>query len=189
MSTTTKANMVDQTYRKRLGNQEQRIVQVAENYSPADSTDWTLGVGATSAPTTQDEALDALAAAAVTGVERTLKVQYDFSVHGGAVGNISLSGSLPDNAIVVGVVTDILTTPNSTGGTGTIRLNVATDGNLAPALAADNAQTGVLFSDPDSASADVPVKMTAARTVRVTVATAAVTAGKVNYFIKYLLSD
>lgn len=163
---------------------EQKFIQVAESYSPAQSGDWST------VPSTQDAALDTLASdlSAVTSVVGWAKANWNFTDDGGGLGTIDLLVNIPDNSVIIKVISEVKTAPTSAGNTGTIRLNVPTDGNLAPALTADGAAT-TAFSDPDSASADVPVKTTAARSLQVTIATEAITAGDINYFVQYLVSD
>lgn len=160
-----------------LNARERKVLEVAESYSPANSSDWS------SVPTRQDQALDALAAG--NGALRSLTATYDFSVQGGTVGDHSLGVSLPDNAVVVEVIRDEVTACTSTGSTGTIQLTLPTDGALEQtALTADGGSPSLASSGGSA----VPLKTTAARTVQVTIATNPVLAGKILYFIRYYLS-
>jgi hypothetical protein len=160
---------------KELNKREQKVLQVAESFSPAVPGDWET------APTTQDEALDALAAAG-SSIMAVSTVEWDFSVDGGAVGNINLGVTIPDNALLVEVVRDVLTAPTSGTSTGTIQLNVPTDGAVDASLTADGAAASAATFDT------TPLKLSAARELRVTIGTEAITAGKIKWFVRYMKS-
>lgn len=158
----------------RLNQRERKVVEVSNQYEPADSTSW-----GSSAPATIDEALDQLASG---GQLKSVSAVYDFSIDGGATGSINLGVTLPDNAIVVEVIRDELTSCTSAGSGGTIILNVPTDGNLEQtALTADGGAASLVSSGGTS----VPKKLTASRELRVTIAVENLTAGKIEYFVRY----
>lgn len=160
----------------RLNQRERKVLEVAEEYAPADSDAW-----GSSVPSTLSGALDSLAAS-VNPTEFgmvTTSVVWDFSVNGGAISTIPLDGSLPDNAVIVEVVRDVLVAPDSADDLGTIQLNVPTNGNLDSAITANGAATSLAIFDT------TPTKLTAARVPQVTIATSAITVGKVRWYIRY----
>lgn len=108
---------------------------------------------------------------------------WDFATQGGALGTTSLGITLPDNALVTQVTTEVMTSPTSTASTGTIRLSVPTDGNLTATLLADGSG-----SSATAISGALPVKLTAARALSVTIATNAVLSGSIRYYVSYFLS-
>ena len=125
-----------------------------------------------------------------------VRVRYDFSVQGGAVGSVNLledlddSGSLvklPDNAIIKQVTVDILTAMASSGGTGTIALSSEGSGDLLAAVDADTL-SGLVAGIPDGAAANM-IKLTAERTLVAEIATEALTAGKFDAFVEYYLGN
>lgn len=130
---------------------------------------------------------------------RDLRLTYDFSVSGGALGVLKLpiaktpasssqvSATLPKGAIVVGCYIDVITTPTS-GGSATISIGTgqtATDILGATAIAS---YTGIVACTP-TGSAATAIKLTADRVPTITIAVAALTAGKFNVHIQYALSD
>lgn len=116
-----------------------------------------------------------------------LRVDYDFALHGGAVGAIPLGVTLPDNAIIIKGFGDIITAFTSTGGTGTIALGANAANDLLAAVDADTL-AGIFDLIPVGTVATA-VKATAAREITLTVATAAITAGKAVFFLEYVISD
>lgn len=127
--------------------------------------------------------------------EHSLKCVYDFSVKGGAVSTINLVDDqgqacvIPKNAIVRDVLVDVLTTPTS-GGSATIALGSgqgASTTDLKAALAFGS-WTGLVAGIPIGTAATA-IKMTADNKPTVTIATAALTAGKLNVHIKYQISE
>lgn len=166
-----------------LNKREDKVLQVAEQYAPASASNW----GA-SPPSSISSALDTLASSGAPSQYGmvTTSVVWDFSVNGGAIGSIPLTISLPNHAVIVEVIRDELTACTSSGSNGTIQLNVPTDGSLEQtALTAD----GGAVTLASSGGTAVPKKTTAARTLQVTIATSALTAGKIRYFVRYFKSE
>ena len=122
-----------------------------------------------------------------TGRRRLAVCLYDFSVDGGAVGDIALRGdTIPSGAIITDVLINVDTALTS-GGAATVALKAesAADLNSADAISgAPWSTTGAKRGDLTATTA--PVKTTAARTPTATVATAALTAGKFSVYVSYL---
>ena len=122
-----------------------------------------------------------------TGRRRLAVCLYDFSVDGGAVGDITLRGdSIPSGAIITDVLIHVYTALTS-GGAATVALKAesAADLNAADAISgAPWSTTGAKRGDLTATTA--PVKTTASRTPTATVATAALTAGKFSVYVSYL---
>jgi hypothetical protein len=117
---------------------------------------------------------------------------YDFSVNGGAVGAISLLDEdgqvikLPNKAIVTNVLIDIITAVVSTGNNGTMALGLNTTTDLLAAVDGDTL-SGVAAGIPVGTAATA-VKLTAERTLTLTIGTNAFTAGKFAVHVDFLQS-
>lgn len=122
----------------------------------------------------------------VPGLGGTVKATYDFTVHGGVIGDNTLDLKLPDNAIVYGGLIDVVTAPTS-GGSATVALKIEGAADLLAATAIASV-TGQLDTVPDGTATNA-VKLTEERTLTMTVATAALTAGKFNIFLNYFISE
>lgn len=119
---------------------------------------------------------------------------YDFSVDGGAVGAIDLSAKdgykpLPAGAVIKEVLSSVETACTS-GGAATVSWGNGGDADgysgTAKAVAAlvDNAA----FSGKSDSGADVPsVAVSGELDFNVTIATAALTAGKINFKVEYYM--
>ena len=130
--------------------------------------------------------------------KNVLCAKYSYALQGGAVGDLTLVKDinaplttdnyavLPDNAIITKVWIDVLTAPTS-GGAATVALKSQSAADLLAATAIASI-TGILAGVPDDAVANM-IKLTADRTVKATVAVAALTAGKFNVYIEYVLGD
>lgn len=124
---------------------------------------------------------------------QVLKATYSYAVQGGAsTASINLldtdgkAAKLPDNAVVKQVLIDVLTAPTS-DGSATIALTAQSAGDLKAATAIASI-TGLVAGVPVGSAATM-IKLTAERTVQMSVAVAPLTAGKFNVFIEYYLSD
>lgn len=116
------------------------------------------------------------------GVGGFVKVTYDFAVDGGAVGTLELPFKLPLGAIVYGGLVDVDTAPTS-GGSATIALGLNTNTDLLAATAIASV-TGRVATVPVWTAASA-VKLTAERKLKITIAVAALTAGKMDIYLNY----
>ena len=107
-----------------------------------------------------------------------LACDYDFAEDGGLIGDIAFVGSLPLDAIIVNVKSDIIT-PFTSGGSATIAIFRGAQ-ELMAAVAFDHASlTGI----DDHTVANV--KITAAGVAKMVIAGANLTAGKGRFIIEY----
>lgn len=117
---------------------------------------------------------------------------YDFAVLGGAVGAKNLldengvTVELPDNAVITNVLIDIITPIVSTGNNGTVALGANTANDLLLAVDGDTL-SGVAAGIPVGTAATA-VKLTAARTLTMTIGTNAFTAGKFAVLVDFAQS-
>ncbi len=126
-----------------------------------------------------------------------LKCPYDFAVQGGAVSTIKLLDDngdpaiLPLNAIITQVYFHIITAFVSTSNDGTIALTANSSGDLLAAVDADTLPLSA--SHPGAGipigTAATMVILTAARQISLEIATHAMTAGKANFYVEFVLSD
>lgn len=112
---------------------------------------------------------------------KTAEAFYDFAVDGGALGQLTLRG---DNVIPAGsVVTHgFIDTETASGGTGTISVDLEAAGDLRAAATLAAGRSDVI----PAATGSTSVKATAARSVKITIGTAALTAGKFRVVLFYM---
>ena len=137
------------------------------------------GILATGFPSKRDEAV--LNASGI----RCESVLFDFTNDAGAVGSINFQRQLPAGAIVVRVLSDELTALTS-GGSATVQLQCGAV-DLTDALAFDTDFTGL--DTQALASSAQAIKISTAADLQIDIAVAALTAGKVRFFIEYLLPN
>ena len=114
------------------------------------------------------------------------RCQYDFDIDGGAAVVITPANNfnLPIGAMIIGAWTDIKTTLASDGSA---TIAIAAAGTVIKAATAfDNASYVGIDAHLARTSAALT---TAAGPVTFTVATAALTAGKVDIYVEYILAD
>jgi hypothetical protein len=126
--------------------------------------------------------------------KRVAYARYDFSVDGGAVGAITpaTTSTIPAFAVITWVGINS-TTAVTSGGSATLAVGT-TAGSSATALLGATAKASlsvdaVLNGVPVPQTASTWVKMSAAGAINVTVATATITAGVVEVFVEYVLSN
>lgn len=125
--------------------------------------------------------------------EWSVKCVYNYAVSGGAVGTINLKDEngkncvLPQGAIIRDVLIDVRTDPTS-GGAATIAIGSGAAANDLKAATAIASYTGLVAGVPVG-SAATAIRLSANQSPYITVATAALTAGKLNVHIKYQLSE
>ena len=126
------------------------------------------------------------------GLVGNAKMTYDFAVDGGAVSTITPSNSptIPDKAIILGGTIDI-TTQLTSGGAATIALGTSAGSSttsLKGATAVASWTAGQLALVPVFTAATY-VKLTAAGRPTLTIATAALTAGKFDVNLLYIIGN
>lgn len=130
-------------------------------------------------------------AAVLTFAKQVASVIYDFSIDGGAVGTLSFNTALPANAVITAIYADVQTAATS-GGSATYAL-VAGSTTIVAATAFDSATvginaTGVLALTINVSSPFDAAKLTASSELKLTIAGAALTAGKVRFACEFYIS-
>ena len=126
---------------------------------------------------------------------KVLRVDYDFAVDGGAIGNLNLGTrdhTIPDNGVVVGGMIDVLTTFTSATDAATIAVRVEGADDIVAAIAISDVSNVWDAGRQDvipTMAGSTGVKTTAARRVRVDIAVEALTAGKMSVFLYYVVSN
>lgn len=134
-----------------------------------------------------------LGAKVVRETSHVLKVYYDFSLVGGAVGTVALKDAngkqpyLPKGAIVRDCIIDTITALTS-GGSATVALGTGASGADLKAALGYASYTGRVACIPVGTAATA-IKLTSNVQPTATIAAAAVTAGKLAILINYDLSD
>jgi len=121
---------------------------------------------------------------------RLATATYDFAVNGGAISAIPLAATVPDNAVILDGMVDVVTTLTSATDAATIALSVEGADDIVTAVAiltATDWDAGLRPIKPLGTSATA-IKTTAARAITATIAVEAVTAGKFVVFLRYVLS-
>lgn len=122
-----------------------------------------------------------------------VKATYNYSVHGGAISTINLDDhdgkdvTLPAGAVITNCLIDVVTQPNSAGGTATLALTASSAGDLKAALDEDS-WSNQIACIPDGTTGNM-IKLASAKTLTVAIASEALTAGKVNVWVEYVLSE
>jgi hypothetical protein len=127
---------------------------------------------------------------------QTLKCQWSYARQGGAISTMSLQSvdgapcKLPDNAVVVKAWIDTITALAGASVPTAASVAIGTGQGTADLKAGVTAgnYSNVIDGIPDFTAA-AAVKMTAVRTPSITVTQSALTAGKINVFISYIISD
>lgn len=125
---------------------------------------------------------------------KTAQGEYDFAVDGGAVGTITLRQGggttlpnlIPNGAIIMGGYIEV-DTPVTSGGAATVAVSSEGAGDLQAAAAVSGApwSTAGRKSITPAFTGAASVKTTAARSLAIAVATAALTAGKFRVVVWY----
>ena len=129
---------------------------------------------------------------------------YDFAVDAGATGELNLEtkankSEIPVGAVITAVKAIVLTTCTS-GGSATVAWGNETDedGYSGAAIAVASLTAGAVFNGWDNAAAllwddtnDHPIDLYVAAAAdgefKMTIATAALTAGKISFMVEYLM--
>lgn len=119
-------------------------------------------------------------------VKRVAYFEYDFAIDGGAVGDISLRGDrLPNDAVVTGGMVHCKTAVTSDGA-ATVALRLLAAGDVLAATGKASFTTNALLNTvPDGTAAHALRATSGGLGVTMSVAVAALTAGKVIVALEY----
>ncbi len=139
------------------------------------------------------DVLDPIAEGGAAGIGlKIARVQYNFADDGGAIGAINLfaATSIPADALVVGVVANVLVTFTTAGAdAGTVAFGVEAAADLIAAIAVADASNpwdaGIHQYWGAVAEAAVPLT-TVARDVIFTIGGQVVTAGQADFYLFYI---
>jgi hypothetical protein len=121
--------------------------------------------------------------------EAVARARYSFDKHGGATGDIVLSGdAIPKGAVILDTLIKVDTAPDSAAHTATIALKAEGAGDLQAAKKVEEAPWSTAGAKRGSLlTTSTPVTTTARRQITATIATQAVTKGKFRVYVRYLL--
>lgn len=119
--------------------------------------------------------------------KRVAYFEYDFARDGGAVGTIAMRGDgLPDDAVITSGMIHVVTAVTS-GGSATVALHLLSAGDILAATAKASLTLNALIDTVPVGTAATSIRTTSAGLVpTVTIATAALTAGKIVLALEYL---
>ena len=116
--------------------------------------------------------------------------EYDFAVHGGAVGDIAVPGTpVPPGAIITSGVIQVKQAVTSEGA-ATVAAKALSDEDILAATAKSALTANALLDVVPNGAAANMIRLTAhLTTLTLTVAEAALTAGKILIALEYLVAD
>lgn len=134
----------------------------------------------------------------LTKTRNLLVAKYSFAVLGGSssadislvpnLGFPKILAKLPSRAIVTNVWLDIITQPVS-GGSATVAIKSEAAADMLAATAKASLPVSIKQGIPFGSSVSTFLRMTAERTIKATIGTADLTAGKFNVYIEYVIGD
>lgn len=125
--------------------------------------------------------------------KNSVKCTYDFTVQGGAIGSINLldedgvAVTIPSGAIITRTLIYVPVACTS-GGSATIAVKSKSAADLKAATAYTSFTLAALLDGVPANTAATSIVMTADTIPAITIAVAALTAGKINVFIEYVLT-
>ena len=124
---------------------------------------------------------------------RVARATYDFAVDGGAISAIDSGVTIPDNAVIVGGFVDVVTTLTSATDAATMAISTEGADDIVAAVAISTGTPWDAGLHAIVPKANTPestgIKMTAANAVTFTIAVEAVTAGKFECYLNYVISS
>ncbi len=117
--------------------------------------------------------------------------EYDFAVHGGAIGAISLENDvIPDDAVIIDGFIDVKTALTS-GGSATIGFFNMNTGDIKAQTAVASYSVGAILDVvPDGAAANmVKSEYDVNHYLNMVIEDAALTAGKLSVCLRYIVTD
>lgn len=124
-----------------------------------------------------------------------VKAQYDFAKSGGASGDITLldheglAVKLPNKAIITNCLIDVATQPTSSTSSGSLAFSSSAVGDLKAATFVAGYTTTSRIACIPTGSTGTMIKLSSEATLKVRIGSEALTAGKINVWVQYVLSE
>lgn len=124
-----------------------------------------------------------------------VKAKWDYSVQGGASGDISLldmenkAVKLPTGAIIKDCMIDVVTQPTSSTGSGSIAFSSKAVADLKAATFVAGYTTSARIACIPDRTVGNTIKLASEATLKIRVGSEALTAGKINVWVQYVLSE
>lgn len=128
----------------------------------------------------------------INGLKNLKKCVFDFSIQGGAIGTLGLLDDLgnpvsfPVGAIITRTFVNVITAVTS-AGSATVALTIATAADVLAATAKASLGIGLSEGIQDGTVTHMIGPTTVAKTLSAVVAVAALTAGKFEVFVEYVI--
>lgn len=145
----------------------------------------------TNVPYTGDGDTSSGSASATFGTDflKVAHATYDFNVDGGAISTITpaTNATIPQGAIILGGVAKVVTA--FVGTSGTVAIGLSAGGGTTTSLLGATAVASLTANSLFVLSGGVaPINLTANAKITVTIATTAMTAGRMEIFPEYVVS-
>lgn len=124
-----------------------------------------------------------------------LKAQYSYAIQGGASGDVTLvddeglAVKLPSGAIIYDCLIDVLTQPASSTSSGSLAFSSNAVADLKAAAFVASYTTSSRIACLPTGTVGSSVKMSSEATLKVRIGSEALTAGKVNIWVNYVVSE
>jgi len=116
-----------------------------------------------------------------------MQCDYDFATDGGAVGTVTLRGDRLPSGAVVNVSAIQIKTQFTSDGSATLALELVGTADVLAATAVASLTAGNMVGKPVPQTASTWITTTAATQLVATIATAAMTAGKMTVMLEYFI--
>lgn len=123
-----------------------------------------------------------------------VKAQWDFAKSGGASGDLTLKDpegnpvKLPTGAIITNCLLDVVTQPTSSTGSGSIAFSSSAVGDLKASQVVASWPIGRQACIP-TGSTGTMIKLASEAPLKIRVGSERLTAGKINVWVQYVLSE
>lgn len=173
-------------------------VTISNTLDNGEDTATTLAITGTGPITLDTDGADSISlklppAGLIKGL---IRAEYNFATDGGTAGTVNLrNGNIPDNAILTNVWYDVLTSLQSATDASQIALGIQVNdinGIIAPTAISAGGNIwdqGFHSSIVDGQAANFANKTTDERNIQLSIIGEALTAGKINIFAEYVISE
>ena len=125
-------------------------------------------------------------------VSRWARISYNFNSNGGLQGTINLTGTIPNNAIIIGGFVDIITSFSSSSNSASCSLSLESTDDLVASIAINNGSSpwsiGIKSIVPNGTGGNA-IKLSSDNTVDLAISSEDLTAGTFDLWLEYLIGS